>query len=61
MPLPDYEFVEISKTPSSFECRVRLDLADGAFEVRATASSKQASKGAAAALALDQLAAAVAA
>jgi ribonuclease R len=61
LPHPAYEFVEISKSPSSFECLVRLDLADGTFEARATASSKQASKAAAATLALDQLAAAVAA
>ncbi|KWT65077.1 MULTISPECIES: RNB domain-containing ribonuclease [unclassified Variovorax] len=61
LPHPVYEFVEISKTPSSFECLVRLDLADGAFEARASGSSKQASKGAAATRALDQLAAAVAA
>lgn len=62
LPLPAYEFVEISQTPSLFECVVRLDMVDGTtFEARATASSKQASKGAAAALALDQLAAAVAA
>lgn len=61
LPLPVYEFAEISQTPSSFECTVRLDLTDGTFEARATASSKQASKGAAAALAFGQLASAVAA
>ncbi|OUM00751.1 RNB domain-containing ribonuclease [Variovorax sp. JS1663] len=54
-PLPAYEYVEISKTPSAFECVVRLDLAGGTFEARAAASSKQASKGAAAELALSQL------
>ncbi|VTU45004.1 RNB domain-containing ribonuclease [Variovorax sp. RA8] len=57
-PLPAYEFVEMSKTPSVFECAVRLDLAGGTLEARATGPSKQASKGAAAVLALGQLAAA---
>jgi len=60
LPAPAYEFVEISKTPSSFECGVRLALADGMIELRATAPSKQASKAAAAALALERLAASAA-
>jgi ribonuclease R len=52
---PAYEFIEISKTPSSFECRVSMFLADGAVELRATDTTKQGSKAAAAALVLERI------
>ncbi|CAN7784272.1 RNB domain-containing ribonuclease [Variovorax sp. LjRoot175] len=54
---PVYEFVEISKTPSSFECRVHLARPGDSIEFRAGGASKQASKSAAAVGALDLLAA----
>ncbi|MDN8616408.1 double-stranded RNA binding motif domain-containing protein [Variovorax ginsengisoli] len=53
---PTFEFVELSKTPSSFECRACLALAEGPIELRATDASKQGSKAAAAALVLEHLA-----
>ena len=53
---PAYDFREISKTPSTFECRVSLERTDGNVEFRATAASKQASKAAAAEGALEILA-----
>lgn len=53
---PTFEFVELSKAPSSFECRACLALAEGPIELRATDASKQGSKAAAAALVLEHLA-----
>jgi ribonuclease R len=52
---PAYEFTELSKTPSTFECRVQLSRGTDRIEYRATAASKQASKAAAAAGALNIL------
>lgn len=60
LPAPVFEFVELSKTPSLFECRVCLVLAEGTVEMCATDASKQGSKAAAAALVLEHLATIVA-
>lgn len=61
LPVPVFEFIEISKTPSVFECRVCLALPEGTIEMRATDASKQGAKAAASARVLERLASSFAA